>query len=83
MLLTYSPFKLVMFLGSFLSYLRQNTVNDCSTNSTRGVKLTSCAESQTADSNCGLKERQSQHSHRNRHLTAFPMDFPILPCFIP
>jgi len=40
----------------------------------RGVKSTSCAESQTADSSCGLKERQSQHFHSNRHLTAFPRE---------
>lgn len=59
MLLISFPFELVMFLGSFLSYLRKNTVEDCSTNSTCRVKFTSCAESQSADSDFGLKESQS------------------------
>lgn len=53
-----------MSLGSFLPHLGHNTVNNGSTNSTCGFKFTSCAESLTAD-NCGLKERQSQHSHSN------------------
>lgn len=80
-LLSFSSFQLVMSLCGFLPYLGQNTVNDCSTNCTCGFKFTSCAENLTAD-NCGLKERQSQHCHSNQHLTAFPMNFPILPALL-